>query len=72
MLGGELAELAPDTIAELDKVLPPHWSHDNPVDIIGDAGPERFEKAVEIVAKDPERRWPAGHHDAAGHDQSRC
>ena len=53
MLGGELADLSPDTVAELDKALPPHWSHNNPVDIIGDAGPERFEKAVEVVSKDP-------------------
>ena len=52
--GGELAELSPATSEALDKVLPPHWSHANPVDIIGDAGPERFEKAVEIVAKDPD------------------
>ncbi|HTR39806.1 MAG TPA: bifunctional acetate--CoA ligase family protein/GNAT family N-acetyltransferase [Bryobacteraceae bacterium] len=53
MLGGELADLAPNTVAELNKELPPHWSHNNPVDIIGDAGPERFEKAVEVVSKDP-------------------
>jgi acetyltransferase len=52
-LGGELAELSTATHEALDNVLPPHWSHNNPVDIIGDAGPERFEKAVEIVAKDP-------------------
>ncbi len=52
-LGGELAELATETNQALDQVLPPHWSHNNPVDIIGDAGPERFEKAVEIVARDP-------------------
>jgi len=52
-LGGELAEIAPATHGALDNVLPPHWSHNNPVDIIGDAGPERFEKAVEIVSKDP-------------------
>jgi acetyltransferase len=52
-LGGELAEIAPATHEALDNVLPPHWSHNNPVDIIGDAGPERFEKAVEIVSKDP-------------------
>jgi acetyltransferase len=54
MQGGELAELSVATNEALDKVLPPHWSHNNPVDIIGDAGPERFEKAVEIVAKDPD------------------
>jgi len=51
--GGELAELSRSTLEALDKVLPPHWSHNNPVDIIGDAGPERFEKAVEAVAKEP-------------------
>ncbi len=34
-------------------VLPPTWSHNNPVDIIGDASPERYAKAVEIAAKDP-------------------
>jgi acetyltransferase len=51
--GGELAELSLATTDELNKFLPPHWSHNNPVDIIGDAGPERFEKAVEVVAKDP-------------------
>ena len=51
--GGELAELSTATIEELNKFLPQHWSRSNPVDIIGDAGPERFEKAVEIVANDP-------------------
>ncbi len=52
-LGGELAEISTATTEELNQVLPPHWSHNNPIDIIGDAGPERFEKTVEIVAKDP-------------------
>jgi acetyltransferase len=33
-------------------VLPPTWSHNNPVDIIGDASPERYAKALEIAAKD--------------------
>src|SRR6202140_5574859 len=50
--GGVLAKLAPETIDSLNQVLPPHWSHQNPIDIIGDAGPERYAKAVEIVAKD--------------------
>jgi len=52
-LGGELAEISPATNDALNKVLPPHWSHNNPIDIIGDAGPDRYEKAIEIVAKDP-------------------
>src|SRR5207249_551911 len=40
--GGELAEISAATIAELDQVLPRHWSRANPVDIIGDAPPERY------------------------------
>lgn len=51
--GGELAELAPATMDLLNQVLPAHWSHNNPIDIIGDAGPDRFEKAVDIVSGDP-------------------
>jgi acetyltransferase len=51
--GAELAPLSADTIASLNDVLPQHWSHHNPVDIIGDATPERFSQAVEIVAQDP-------------------
>ncbi len=51
--GSELAELAPETIAELNKILPPHWSHSNPIDILGDADPERYTKSLEIAIKDP-------------------
>jgi acetyltransferase len=51
--GGELAEFSPGTIANLNAVLPPTWSHANPVDIIGDAPPERYKAAVEAVAADP-------------------
>src|SRR5690606_5180344 len=40
--GGELAELSKATIARLDEALPANWSHGNPVDIIGDAPPERY------------------------------
>ncbi len=51
--GGTLANLAPETVAKLDEFLPPHWSHSNPIDILGDASPERYAKAVEVAAKDP-------------------
>ncbi len=51
--GGELAELSPETLAAFDKILPPQWSHNNPVDILGDAEPERYAKSLEIAAKDP-------------------
>jgi acetyltransferase len=51
--GGELAEISNETMEQLNQLLPAHWSHNNPVDILGDAGPDRYAKAVEIVAKDP-------------------
>lgn len=49
---GKLATLADDTMEKLDALLPIFWSHNNPVDVLGDAPPERFAKAVEIVLKD--------------------
>jgi len=51
--GGELAPVAPAAMEALNKVLPASWSHNNPIDVIGDASPERYAKAIEIVAKDP-------------------
>jgi acetyltransferase len=50
--GGELAELSPATIEYLSKHLPAHWSHGNPVDIIGDAPAERYRAAIAAVAAD--------------------
>lgn len=52
--GGQLTKLSEETMSKLDEILPPHWSHGNPVDILGDAEPDRYAKAVEIVAKDPD------------------
>ena len=52
-LGGELAELSAPTLEALDKVLPPHWSHGNPIDILGDADPDRYAQVLEIAAQDP-------------------
>ena len=50
--GGELATLSAETIAALDAILPATWSHGNPVDIIGDAGPERYDAAIQAVFAD--------------------
>lgn len=51
--GGQLAELSSSTMDQLNKLLPAAWSHNNPVDILGDAAPDRYAKAVEIAAADP-------------------
>ena len=50
--GGKLAELSEETISELNKHLSPNWSKGNPVDVLGDAGPKQYSKAVELCAKD--------------------
>lgn len=50
--GGELAPLSEESMQALDEILPPHWSHGNPVDILGDADPERYADVINIVAND--------------------
>ncbi|WP_339736131.1 bifunctional acetate--CoA ligase family protein/GNAT family N-acetyltransferase [uncultured Gimesia sp.] len=51
---GVLATFSDETIEKLNGVLPSAWSHGNPLDLLGDAPPERFGKAVEIVLADPQ------------------
>jgi acetyltransferase len=51
--GGHLAEISPDTMAKLDAMLPPMWSHGNPVDIIGDADGPRYAAALNILTDAP-------------------
>src|SRR5262249_4362201 len=50
---GRLASLADVTRARLDAVLPPTWSHGNPVDIIGDADAARYRQALDALMCDP-------------------
>jgi acetyltransferase len=50
--GIELSSLSPETMKELDKVLPAVWSHANPVDIIGDATPDRYRQALDLCLQD--------------------
>ncbi|MDQ4106765.1 MAG: acetate--CoA ligase family protein, partial [Actinomycetota bacterium] len=51
--GGELAEISPETRESLDELLPAAWSHGNPIDVLGDADPERYANTLETAAKDP-------------------
>jgi acetyltransferase len=51
--GGELAELSDTTLTALNDCLPPHWSQGNPIDILGDADPDRYTKAIEVAIEDP-------------------
>jgi acetyltransferase len=51
--GGQLAQLSEKSMEQLNQMLPPHWSHNNPVDILGDALPDTYAKVVDIVVNDP-------------------
>ncbi|PLX36042.1 MAG: GNAT family N-acetyltransferase [Hyphomicrobiales bacterium] len=51
-LGVNIAELDKKTLDKLDKALPAYWSHGNPVDILGDALPEKYGEAVEACLRD--------------------
>jgi len=48
-----MAALSEATIEQLNQVLPPTWSHGNPVDIIGDAQADRYHHAVKACLEDP-------------------
>ena len=52
-VGGELTTLSQKSIDALNDFLPAHWSHGNPIDILGDADPERYRRAAEIALADP-------------------
>jgi acetyltransferase len=51
--GGELASLSLQSLEALNHLLPPHWSHGNPIDILGDADAERYGRAIEVAFADP-------------------
>ncbi|MEZ5875138.1 MAG: hypothetical protein R3D30_10035 [Hyphomicrobiales bacterium] len=52
LLGGKLAPVDEKLITSLDKVLPANWSRANPIDIIGDATPQRYKAALDAVLAD--------------------
>ncbi len=47
-----MAELSPATLQSLGQALPEQWSHGNPVDLLGDAGPDRYQAAVRACLDD--------------------
>jgi len=51
--GGALAEVSKETMDELNKFLPAVWSHNNPIDVIGDASADLYAKTLEIAGRDP-------------------
>src|SRR6201993_149148 len=50
--GGEVAQLLQESVKQLNAILPNHWSRHNPVNVLRDAGPDRFIRAIEVLAGD--------------------
>ena len=48
----QMPNLSSTTVEKLNEILPAHWSHNNPIDILGDATPERYRQAIEICMQD--------------------
>ncbi len=54
--GMEPVTLSSDTMQKLNSILPPYWSRGNPIDILGDASPDRYRKVLEVCIASPEIR----------------
>jgi acetyltransferase len=52
--GGTLADVGDDALNKLNAFLPAAWSHNNPIDVLGDAPADRYAKTLELAADDPE------------------
>ena len=50
---GELAVLSSQSMEALNSSLPSAWSHNNPIDILGDADAERYARTLAITTQDP-------------------
>jgi len=52
--GIEPVSLRRETVDALNEFLPKHWSHGNPVDILGDATAERYTRTAQVLTQAPE------------------
>ncbi len=50
--GGKLTHISDEAMQELDAFLPSAWSRGNPIDVLGDAGPDRYAQTLELAARD--------------------
>jgi acetyltransferase len=49
---GKLAVISDEIMQQLNEFLPTHWSHANPIDIIGDSNEEVYKKTIEVCLDD--------------------
>lgn len=52
--GGKLAELPPHLLTRLSDLLPPHWSHSNPIDVLADTDAKQYAQVIQTAAENSE------------------
>jgi acyl-CoA synthetase (NDP forming) len=52
--GLEVPKLSEDVISRINKLLPPFWSHANPIDVVGEMNPETYMTILEELLQWPE------------------
>ncbi|MGL4650959.1 MAG: acetate--CoA ligase family protein, partial [Caldilineaceae bacterium] len=50
--GGKLTEISDEAMQQFNEFLPSAWSHNNPIDVLGDASADRYAKSLEVAAAD--------------------
>jgi acyl-CoA synthetase (NDP forming) len=52
--GITLIEFPPALVSELNSVLPADWSRENPIDMVGDSGADRFARTFDVMIRNQE------------------
>ena len=52
--GLKVPRLSEEVISSINKLLPPFWSHANPIDVVGDMNTETYMKILEELIRSPE------------------
>ena len=52
--GITLIEFPPALVSELNAVLPADWSRENPIDMVGDSGADRFARTFDVMIRNQE------------------
>ena len=53
--GVEIIDLSKELMDELNSFLTPEWSHENPMDIVGDAGADRYARVFDVMIRNQDK-----------------
>jgi acetyl coenzyme A synthetase (ADP forming)-like protein len=53
--GVEIMDLSKELVDELNSFLTPEWSHENPMDIVGDSGADRYARVFDVMIRNQDK-----------------